>query len=125
MNSDLPAIEMRLDGYGRLGREFEEGLRGQPSSRGCEVRLLGFVNYQRRQDAIDRFDVVGVGEAWGNKMEYVRREIRIEPYPWRYGIACELVTGDSPYDRIPPYNLLHYGGREPYFGPKEGAAAGR
>jgi hypothetical protein len=32
-----------------------------------------------------------------------------------YGIACELVTGDSPIDRIPPYNLLHYNGAGPYF----------
>jgi hypothetical protein len=109
------AIRMRLDGYGKLGKELDEGLRKAPNSRGCEVRLLGFLSYDRRKAAIDRFDVVGLGEAWGNKMEYVQREIRLEAYPWRYGISCELVRGDSPIDSIPPYNMLHYGGREPYF----------
>jgi hypothetical protein len=119
------AIEMRLDGYGRMGRDLEEELRKKPNSRGCEIRLLGFVSYQRSRAAIDRFDVVGIGEAWGNKMEYVSREIRVEPYPWRYGIACELVSGDSPYDRIPPYNMLHYGGGEPYFAKEVPARAAR
>jgi hypothetical protein len=109
------AIEMRLDGYGRMGKELDEALRTQANSRGCEVRVLGFVSYDRRKAVIARFDVLGIGEAWGNKMEYVHREIRVGPYPWRYGIACELVRGDSAIDRIPPYNMLHYGGREPYF----------
>ena len=63
-----------------------------------------------RSGKFDRFDIVGVGKAWGNKMNYTRRELSIEGYPWMYGIACELVTGNSPIDRIPPYNLLHYNG---------------
>jgi hypothetical protein len=37
-----------------------------------------------------------------------------------YGIACQLVTGDSAIDRIPPYNLLHYNSTGKYF-----AAEGR
>ena len=53
--------------------------------------------------------------AWGNKMDYVRREITLDDYPWSYGIACELVAGRSPIDLIPPYNLLHYGSAGPYF----------
>jgi hypothetical protein len=48
-------------------------------------------------------------------MEYIRREIRGEDYPWMYGIACDLVTGESPIDRIPPYKLLHYGSAVRYF----------
>jgi len=103
------SIAMRLDGYGRMGKEFDEKLRKEKNSRGCELRVLGYVNYDRRRDAIDRFDLVGVGQAWGNKMDYVHREIRVESYPWAYGIACELVRGRSPIDRIPPYNMLHYG----------------
>ena len=46
----------------------------------------------------------------GKRRNYTRREMSIEGYPWKYGIACELVTGNSPIDRIPPYNLLHYNG---------------
>jgi hypothetical protein len=112
------AIVMRLNGYGRMGKELNDELRKEKNSRGGEIRVLGYVNYDRRRDAIDRFDLVGVGEAWGNKMDYVHREIRVEAYPWRYGIACELVRGDLPIDRIPPYNMLHYGYGDPdrYFG---------
>jgi hypothetical protein len=110
------AIDLRLDGHGKMGKELDEASRKQPNSRGCEVRVLGFVHYDRLKESIDRFDVVGIGDAWGNKMEYVAREIRVQAYPWSYGIACELVRGDSALDRIPPYNMLHYGDREPYLG---------
>ena len=44
------------------------------------------------------------------------KEVRLDRYPWVYGIACELVTGDAPQDRIPPYNLLHHNPTGPYFG---------
>jgi hypothetical protein len=33
----------------------------------------------RKKQAISRFDVIGVGKAWGNQMKYVRREIRLDP----------------------------------------------
>jgi hypothetical protein len=113
---DDQALVLRLDGYAHLGKEFDLKLRSQPNSRGCELRVLGTVHCDRKKQAITRFDVVGVGQAWGNKMDYIRREIRLEQYPWMYGIACELVTGDSPQDRIPPYNLLHYNPTGQYFG---------
>jgi hypothetical protein len=108
-------IQMRLDGYGEMGKPFDLEQRSKPHSRGCELRVLGYLEYDRTQQALVRFDLVGVGQAWGNKMEYLGREIRVAPYPWMYGIACELVTGDAPIDRIPPYNLLHYGSAGPYF----------
>ena len=79
------------------------------------VRVLGYVHYDRKKQAIVRLDLVGVGNAWGNKMDYLTREIRLDHYPWMYGIACELVTGDTPQDRIPPYNLSHYNSAGPYF----------
>ena len=84
----------------------------KPKSRGCELRLLGTVHYDRKKQAITRFDAVGVGRAWGRRTN----EIRLDQYPWMYGIACELVTGDAPQDLIPPYNLLHYNPTGPYFG---------
>jgi hypothetical protein len=114
--ADDQAVVLRLDGHAHLGKEFDLKLRSEPNSRGCELRVLGTVHYDPRKQAITRFDVVGVGKAWGNKMDYVRREIRLEQYPWTYGIAWELVSGDAPQDRIPPYNLLHYNPTGPYFG---------
>lgn len=109
-------IEMRLEGAGKMGKEPAESARQEPHSRGCELRVIGFVGYDRERKAFDRFDVVGVGRAWGNKMDYVRREVRLSDYPWTYGIACELVTARAPADLIPPYNMLHYGGGLKYFG---------
>ncbi len=108
-------IELRLDGYGRLGKEYDEKAKTESHSRGCEVRVIGVVHYDRKAQKIDRFDIVGIGEAWGNKMNYVHREVRLPRDRWLYGIACELVTGDSPTDLIPPYNLLHYNSVGPYF----------
>ena len=112
---DDQTIVLRLDGHAQLGKEFDEKLRSEPNSRGCELRILGEVRYDRKKQAIERFDVAGIGRAWGNKMNYVHREIRLDQYPWMYGIAWELVTGETPQDRIPPYNLLHYNSTGPYF----------
>lgn len=109
------AISLRLDGYAHLGKELDPNQRSKPNSRGCELRILGEVRYDRAKQAITKFDVVGIGLGWGNKMDYVQREVRLDEYPWTYGIACELVTGDAPQDRIPPYNLLHYNSTGPYF----------
>jgi hypothetical protein len=114
-HADDKTILLRLDGYARLGKELDDDLRSQPNSRGSEIRVLGYVGYDRSKQAITRFDVVGVGHAWGNKMNYLKSEIRLGEYPWMYGIACELVTGNSPQDLIPPYNLLHYNSTGPYF----------
>jgi hypothetical protein len=109
------ALVLRLDGYAHLGKELDLKLRTEPKSRGCELRVLGTVHYSREKHAITRFDVVGVGQAWGNQMNYTHREVRLEQYPWMYGIACELVTTDAPQDLIPPYNMLHYNPTGPYF----------
>ena len=114
---DAEGISLRLDGYGQMGKPFDERLKGEARTRGCELRVLGKLHCDRT-GKFDRFDIVGIGKAWGNKMNYTRREMSIEGYPWMYGIACELVTGDSPIDRIPPYNLLHYNGSgKSYFAP--------
>jgi hypothetical protein len=109
---DDQTLVLRLEGYAYLGREFDIKLRNEPRSRGCELRLMGTVHYDRKKQAIVRFDAVGVGQAWGRRSD----EIRLGAYPWMYGIACELVTGDSPSDLIPPYNMLHYNPTGPYFG---------
>ena len=109
------AIALRLDGAAKLGREFDEKLHKEKSSRGSDVRLLGYVTVDRAKNAIKRFDVVGLGLAWGNKMDYVHREIRLDTVPWTYGIAVELVESRRPIDLVPPYNMLHYGSGLKYF----------
>lgn len=112
------SIQMRLDGAAKLGREMAEASLQEKNSRGSNVRVLGFVAVDRARQAVTRFDVVGLGLAWGNKMEYLRREIRLDAYPWMYGIAVELVESRRPIDLVPPYNMLHYGSGLKYFDEK-------
>jgi len=109
------ALTLRLDGTAKLGKEFEEAAKTEKYTRGSDVRVLGYVGVDRAKAAITRFDVVGLGLAWGNKMEYQRREIRLDSMPWMYGIAVELVTTRRPIDLVPPYNMLHYGSGLKYF----------
>lgn len=109
------AIELRIDGDAKLGKPFEEKARKEPRSRGSEVRIIGRAAYDRAKGAFTRLDLAGIGRAWGSKMDYVDREIRIREHPWWYGVACELVSGSAPMDRIPPYNMLHYGEAGKYF----------
>jgi hypothetical protein len=106
---------LRIDGYGKMGKAPDPASKDEPRTRGCDLRVIGRIGYDAKAQKITSFDLAGIGEAWGNKMEYTRREIRIPGTRWTYGIACELVTGDAPYDRIPPYNMLHYGGGMKYF----------
>jgi hypothetical protein len=115
VSSPTNTVSMRLDGYAAMGHEFQPEVRTQPHTRGCEIRVLGWVDYDTDQRTLTRFDIVGLGQAWGNKMNDTQREIRLESHPWYYGIACELVKGSSPLDLIPPYNLIHYGSAGPYF----------
>ncbi len=80
------------------------------------MRVIGRIVVDRDSRTITAFDMAGVGRAWGNKMEYTNREIGLPQPIWDYGIACELVKGLSPDERIPPYNMIHYGGGRDYFG---------
>ncbi|HUE72061.1 MAG TPA: hypothetical protein VMP01_14335 [Pirellulaceae bacterium] len=113
--ADDRQLLLRVEGHAQLGKPLTGDSRDQPETRGCELKLVGEISYDREQQRIDRFDLAGVGRAWGNKMNYVGREVRLENHPWHYGIACELVTTDTPADLIPPYNLLHYNSTPPYF----------
>lgn len=108
-------ITMRLDGAAKLGKTSDEKALKEKNSRGSELRVLGYVRYDRSKKAITRFDVAGLARAWGNKMEYVSREVKLDAYPWMYGIAVELVETRRPIDVIPPYNMLHYGSGLKYF----------
>jgi hypothetical protein len=110
------SLTLRLDGAAKLGKDFDENGKSGKNTRGSDVRVLGYVGVDRARKAITRFDVVGLGLAWGNKMEYLHREIRLDSEPWMYGIAVELVTTRRPIDLVPPYNMLHYGSGMKYFG---------
>jgi hypothetical protein len=108
-------LTLELKGSGQMGIPFEDHRRNSPDSRGCTLQVTGKLTIDRQSGTFTRFDILGTGTAWGNKMNYTKRAIHIEDYPWRYGIACELVTTRKPVDLLPPYNLVHYGNGIPYF----------
>lgn len=105
-----------IEGFGQMGEAYVAGAESEAESRGCELRVVGRILVDQATGMITAFDLAGLGRAWGNKMEYVRREIGLPGPIWEYGIACELVRGTAPDAGLPPYNLLHYGGGMEYFG---------
>jgi hypothetical protein len=68
------------------------------AGRGFEVRLLGYLDYDRRREAFDRIDVVALGEHWGEGTYTKGARSGRSPL----GIAFELATGKSPADQVPP-----------------------
>lgn len=112
---DEGTIQLTLTGNGQMGVSFDGHDKSGARSRGCHLQLSGRLSIDRKRNAFTRFDLVGLGRAWGNKMNYTKREITLDDYPWLYGIACELVTTKRPVDLLPPYNLVHYGHGLKYF----------
>jgi len=104
---DATGTTLTLAGAGHMGTDFETHDRSVERSRGCKISVTGYLHRQADGN-FDRFDIVGVGEAWGNKNQFYRSNMNLESYPWQYGIACELVESNRPVDLVPPYNLLHY-----------------
>jgi hypothetical protein len=90
-------IQMRLTGSALLAsdRNLKKALTGY------DVALAGVLNYDRKKKAFDRFDVVALGEFWG-QITGVVNGVKPGPYHYPLGIAFELVKSDSSADRIPP-----------------------
>lgn len=90
-------IQMRLTGSALLSSDRNP----KKALTGYDVALAGIVNYDRKNKAFDRFDVVALGEFWGQITNPVNGA---KPGPYRYalGIAFELVKGNASADRIPP-----------------------
>jgi hypothetical protein len=86
-------VTLRLDGSALLATATQAA----DAKRGYEVRLLGWVHYDRSKRVIDRFDVVALGEHWGDSP--LTRGARPGRTP--LGIAFELSRGE-PADRVPP-----------------------
>jgi hypothetical protein len=98
-------VRLRLDGSALLMTETDVAR----SERGFEVRLLGYLQYDRTKKAITRFDVVALGEHWGQGP--YTRGARSGRSP--LGVAFEMARGDSAADQVPPQGAREL---EEYFG---------
>lgn len=87
---DNEGIRLRLEGDVQMGEPFDEQLKVEARARGCELRVLGRLHCGHAVE-FDRLDIVGIGKAWGNKMNYTRREMSIGGYQWTCGITCAVV----------------------------------
>jgi len=97
-------VRLRLDGFASLGTaappaDVVAGKRACIDQWGYEPRLLGFLEYDPKERRITRFDVVALGDHFG-RLGIADSASRVGLQP--LGISFELVTGDSPADRIPP-----------------------
>jgi hypothetical protein len=98
-------FDLRLDGHLRVAQKMsifrEHDREGRRVYFDCEfgidARLLGRAAYDVRKKAFTRFDLVGVGEAWGED-SITTPGFRPGPHGWTF----ELVSGDRPLDRVPP-----------------------
>jgi hypothetical protein len=87
-------IGLRLEGSALLATNADTA----KADRGFDVRLFGQIGYDRKKKAIDRFDVVAVGDHWGQGTYTGGARPGRQPL----GIAFELSTGKSAADLVPP-----------------------
>jgi hypothetical protein len=87
------AVTLRLEGSALLATAADP----PRAARGYDARLLGWLRYDRKKRVFDRFNVVAVGEHWGESA--LTRRARPGRTP--LGVAFELSRGE-PADRVPP-----------------------
>jgi hypothetical protein len=95
-------VRLRLDGNVTLATDSDL----VAAKRGYEANLLGYIEYSRERDAITRFDMVALGDFWGQGA--IAHQKRDGPFP--LAIAFELASGNKPADRVPPQASRYWDG---------------
>jgi hypothetical protein len=88
------ALRLRLDGAAVLATNPDPA----KADRGYQVKLLGYIGYDGLRETIDRFDLVAVGEHWGQGTFTGGARSGRTPL----GIALELAHPDTPGHDVPP-----------------------
>lgn len=87
-------IELELTGKALLSTDANP----KEAKRGYDVSLNGQLSYDRAKKAITKFDLLAVGDHWGEG-NFTRGA---RPGRTPLGIVFELVEGKDPAERIPP-----------------------
>lgn len=95
------AVRLRLDGAVVLATDADL----ERAQRGFEARLLGYIHYDALQKALDRFDLVAVGDHWGAG----RYTGAARPGRTPLGVAFTLTPPDSPGRHVPPQGARDLG----------------
>ncbi|MEX0714208.1 MAG: hypothetical protein WD278_17875 [Pirellulales bacterium] len=86
-------VRLRLEGQALLATDADPAR----AERGYDASLLGWITFDRKRQ-IDAFDIVALGEHWGEG-PYTRGA---RPGRTPLAIVMQLTAGDSPADRVPP-----------------------
>jgi hypothetical protein len=92
--ANAAAVRLRLDGSVLLATDADP----KKAGRGYEARLLGYLEYDPTKRAVTRFDVLALGDHWGEGT--FTRGAREGRRP--LGVAFELAPGGKPADAVPP-----------------------
>jgi hypothetical protein len=93
VSATADAIELSLDGDAVLATDADVA----KAAVGFEVRLGGRMRYSLKKDAFEKFEIVALGQHWGdhNDMQAAR------PGKSYLGISFEI-AGNKPGDKVPP-----------------------
>lgn len=104
----LDSVRVRMAGFAHLGSDFataDAAAKQKRTSSGYEPQMLGFLEFDRRKERFTRFDLVALGDTYGQlggDLKYLYR-------PGRHplGVVFELVPPDAPVaDRtVPPRGM--------------------
>ena len=92
--ADANRVLLRLEGRVLLATDDDPA----KADRGYDAALLGYVGFDREAGRIDQFDLVALGEHWGES----RFTRGARPGRAPFGVAFELARGDAPGDLVPP-----------------------
>jgi hypothetical protein len=94
-------VKLRLDGTALLATAADP----KQAKRGFDARLLGYIHYDAGRKAIDRLDIIAVGEHWGEATFTQGARPGRAPL----GVAFSLARGNAPADQVPPQGIREKG----------------
>jgi hypothetical protein len=103
-------VKMRLDGAVLLATADDPKAGDGMSRRGYDARLLGYIDLDRVRPAVTRFDLVALGDHWGES-RYTRGA---RPGRTPLGIVFQLADGKEAADGVPPQGAREW---DEYFSP--------
>jgi hypothetical protein len=92
VNGDV--VSLKLVGRFSLATQADD----KQADRGYDVHVLGYVTGNRRTLTLQRFDLVALGDHWGQG-PFTRGA---RPGRTPLGVALSLSRGDAAHDRVPP-----------------------
>jgi hypothetical protein len=101
-------VKLRLDGKALLSTTggLPKGDTIAKYARGYDAALLGYLEFDRAKPAVTRFDVVALGDHWGESE--LTRNARAGRAP--LGVAMQLADGKQASDAVPPQAARDRGG---------------